>query len=98
VNDPDDLALYPYVNADLERINPSQVRVGDLLAARGPVGTGRWVGDPVLTADYAGTDRYGEKYAITIRQTNWGHEISYEQPESMPLYRVRKDRIKTRTS
>ena len=88
-------AMYPYVATDLEPVRPSQVRVGDLLAARGPVGSGRWVGDRVLNAGYAGTDYVGgEKYEITVRQTNWGHEITYGQPESIPLRRVRKDRIK----
>ncbi len=52
---PDSLtALYPYTRADLEQVRPSQIRPGDLMAFRGPVGTDRWVGDLVLNACYGG--------------------------------------------
>jgi hypothetical protein len=90
-----DLANYPYAAADLEQVRPSQIRPGDFMAFRGPVGTGRWVGDRVLRSGYGGTAGIGgELYLIEVRQTNGGYETEFRQPESMPVWRVRKDRIK----
>lgn len=38
----DEIVRYPYTLADLEKIKPSQVRVGDLLASAGPVDSDRY--------------------------------------------------------
>ena len=94
----DELAcLYPYTLDDLEQVCPSQIRAGDLMAFRGPVGSSRWVGDLVLRACNGGTAGIGgEKYPIEVRQTDGGYEG--EQPESMPVWRVRKDRIRRGTA
>lgn len=88
-----DTVLYPYTRADLEPVNPSGVRVGDLLASAGPQGCGRFVGNPVIFCGWAGHDQAVgcDKYLITVRQANWGAEIEYGQPESIPVWRVRKD-------
>jgi hypothetical protein len=45
--------LYPYTDAGLERVKPSEVSAGDLIAHAGPPGAHRYVGDPVTLAGWA---------------------------------------------
>jgi hypothetical protein len=99
VNDDDMTRLYPYTTADLEKVRPSMVRVGDLLALWGPQGSGRLSGNVVVEACYGGMSGMGgEKYLITYRQATSGRDLTNHQPESIPVWRVRKDRIQGRVA
>lgn len=92
----DDLTrLYPYTLDDVEGVRASEIREGDLLAFWGPQDCGRLSGDRVLSAGYGGQSKLGgERYLIVYRQANSGRESKLLQPESMPVWRVRKDRTK----
>jgi hypothetical protein len=84
-----------YVRADLERVHPSQILEGDLLALAGPVGMRVYSGNRVTLAGLDGRDSTGgEKYRIEY-DTPWG-PMRIGQPESIPVLRIRRDARKDR--
>lgn len=88
---------FPYTHADVERpVRPSEVRVGDYLAHAGPQGSDRCCGDRVVWAQTMGFDSFWdcEKFEITYVSSLSGRELTIFQPESLSVWRVRKDRIK----
>lgn len=93
---PDLTVTHPYVNADLELIYPSEVRVGDLLAHAGPQGCGRAVGDPVTRAAWGGwsSSWRDDVYRIEYRNRH-GELLEIVQPEHVRLSRVRDERRKS---
>jgi hypothetical protein len=44
-----DTDQFPYTDADTEEIDTAKLHAGDLLAGRGPRGSGRWLGRRVDT-------------------------------------------------
>ena len=92
---PDLTVTHPYARADLEPVNASEVRVGDLLAHGGPQGSGRYCGDLVTNADWAGysTSWQDDTYRIEYRSRS-GELLEIVQPERIRLSRVREDRRK----
>ncbi len=87
-----DLTRYRYDRADLERLPPSRLRVGDLLAAAGPPGTNRHAGNPVVAVGRAGWSSFWAVDTWRVRyRTPWG-EQEFVNPDTMHVYRVRRDR------
>ena len=87
-------ADYPYTTADLERVHPSQIREGDLLASAGPVGSGRFAGRRVLAdAAYVGYSKTSadDIYSIEEELPN-GSTLHLRQPSRIHVWRVRADR------
>ena len=89
---------YPYTDADVEGVKPSQIRLGDLVAYRGPVGSGRWGAGPALSdAQYAGHSSTWNDDTYRVEYRNqWGRELYFTNPERLRVYRVRADRRSNR--
>lgn len=88
-----DLTRYRYNRADLERLPPSRLRVGDLLASAGPPGTVRQAGNPVIAVDWAGWSPFWAADTWWVRyRTPWG-ELEFVNPNCMHVWRVRRNRL-----
>jgi hypothetical protein len=44
-------AVFPYTDLDIEVVETRMLRPGDVLAGRGPQGTGRWLGRRITAID-----------------------------------------------
>ncbi|GII26515.1 hypothetical protein [Planosporangium mesophilum] len=87
--DRDDADRYPYRDRDLERVRPSELRVGDLVAHAGPAGSRMYCGDPVTFVAWAGFDPTWncDTYRVEYR-ARWG-EGYFVNPDRMHVYRVK---------
>jgi hypothetical protein len=84
----EELANYPYRAHDLEKINPSQVREGDLIAGAGPQGSGVFCGKRVTYCGWAGYSKTWKADTYRVETTGpWG-ESYFVNPDSLPVWRV----------
>jgi hypothetical protein len=80
---------YPYRTADLEQVAPSHLLDDDLIAQRGPEGTDGWYALRVTGVRRSGHDVAGAT-VWRIGYKAWHGESYWMQPESMPVWRVRR--------
>src|SRR6266511_1980591 len=84
----DELANYPYRAHDLESINPSQVREGDLIAGAGPQGSGVFCGKRVTSCGWAGYSTSWKADTYRVETVGpWG-ESYFVNPDNLPVWRV----------
>lgn len=81
----------PFTAADVELITVDELRVGDLHALGGPLGSERFAARRVERVYYAGYSAFWkcDEYHFVTEGGDW--ETPYRQPVNIRFYRVRRD-------
>lgn len=80
-----------YTRADLMKVDPWQVRTGDLIAQAGPQGSDRYVGWRVTSAHPhrpTSPDKPSTTWIEFDAGTWQGH---FDQPDTIPVWIIRRD-------